>query len=62
MKPTDDNRLRVLRGGGWLNFDATLVRAAHRSWIAPAFRDDFLSFRCAQRGCRQQVLKGMTPP
>ena len=55
-KPTDPLD-RVIRGGGWFNHDAVWVRAANRNRRPPAFRDDFMSFRLTQTGCRQQVLK-----
>jgi formylglycine-generating enzyme required for sulfatase activity len=61
-KPKTDNRSRVLRGGAWGNFDAAWVRAAARSAGAPALRYDSLGFRLTQTGCRQQILKGVTPP
>lgn len=58
MKPTKptDNRLRVLRGGGWLSVDAAGARAARRDRRTPAIRNYGPGFRCVQRGC-QQILK-----
>lgn len=61
-KPPTDTLPRVRRGGAWHHNGAAWVRAAARVTIAPAHRSHYLGFRCAQRGCRQQVLKGMTPP
>ena len=57
IKPPTDPRSRVVRGGGWLNFDAAKVRAAYRHWTAPAGRRSRLGFRTTQTGCRQP-LKG----
>ena len=53
-KPTD-NIFRVFRGGGWGN--GALVRAAYRNDSTPTNRGSSIGFRCAQRGCRQQILK-----
>jgi formylglycine-generating enzyme required for sulfatase activity len=57
IKTSTDNFPRVIRGGGWLSGDAARVRAAARFTRAPANRDDYLGFRCAQRGVRQPVGK-----
>lgn len=55
-KPPTDNRLRLFRSGSWNSSAATSVRAAFRYDYTPSFRNYYLGFRCAQRGCRQ-VLK-----
>ncbi len=42
---------RVIRGGSWGGtwlIDAALLRAASRSSVAPAYRYNFLGFRCAR--------------
>jgi formylglycine-generating enzyme required for sulfatase activity len=39
---------RVYRGGGWINDDAGLVRAASRGADRPAYRDSGIGFRCAR--------------
>jgi formylglycine-generating enzyme required for sulfatase activity len=45
---TDDQAAhRVLRGGSWLG-GARFVRAACRIFIPPAYRRDFVGFRCAE--------------
>lgn len=49
---------RVSRGGGWGYTDPSMFRSAYRNGYTPAVRFNFLGFRCAQTGCRQQVLKG----
>lgn len=54
--PTD-NRLRVFRGGGWINTDPSKFRSALRFRLTPADRDDLLGFRCAQRGAKMPVGK-----
>ena len=41
--------VRVLRGGSWF-VSARHVRAAARHWILPAYRFDYLGFRCASSG------------
>lgn len=43
----DTTSPRVFRGGGW---KAPWVRSASRSAVEPAFRDDYIGFRCALRG------------
>jgi formylglycine-generating enzyme required for sulfatase activity len=43
-----DAALRVVRGGGWDNVVPARVRATFRSWIVPAYRFNFLGFRCAR--------------
>jgi formylglycine-generating enzyme required for sulfatase activity len=58
-KPTD-TLPRVFRGGSWNFTTATNVRAAYRFDLTPTGRYYLIGFRCAQRGCRQQVLK-VTP-
>ena len=55
-KPADPPR-RVLRGGTWEYPTASYMRAAYRDDYSPLFRYFFIGFRCAQRGCRQPVLK-----
>ena len=60
IKPKTDNFPRVIRGGGWFDSDAAEVRAADAAEVRAADRYNGLGFRCAQRGCRQQVLK-VTP-
>ena len=37
---------RIVRGGNWQN-GVRFCRPAHRSWIAPGYRDSILSFRIA---------------
>ena len=59
LKPTD-TLYRVVRGGSWFLTSASVVRAACRSDSTPLNRYISIGFRCAQRGCRQQVLK-VTP-
>lgn len=39
--------LRVLRGGGWFDCDASDVRAAYRGRGEPRSRAGFVGFRCA---------------
>ena len=46
-KPTPDTRYR---GGSWFNFGPSWVRAASRYAYVPAYRLDYLGFRCALRG------------
>ena len=60
---TTDNRLRVCRGGGWIDSGAAGVRAAIRNRSAPAVRDgyDSLGFRLTQSGCRLPLKGGVTP-
>ena len=55
IKLPADPRSRVIRGGAWYYNDAAWVRAAARLRLAPAGRDDYLGFRCAQRGARMTV-------
>ena len=55
-KPTD-TLPRVFRGGSWNSSSASLVRAACRFDFSPSIRNNYIGFRCAQRGCRQQVLE-----
>jgi formylglycine-generating enzyme required for sulfatase activity len=57
LKPTDDIRRFYYRGGGWVSYDAPGVRAVIRNRIEPEDGVHNLGFRCAQRGCRQQILK-----
>jgi serine/threonine-protein kinase len=45
---SSNSEKRVLRGGGWDNFDAGRVRAAIRYGDAPSNRDTYLGFRCAR--------------
>ena len=60
-KPPTDTFRRVLRGGGsWIITSASIVRAAYRIGNTPSYRYNYIGFRCAQRGCRQQILK-VTP-
>ena len=54
-KPPTDNRLHVVRGGGWHGIAAAVVRAALRYASAPAVRRDRLGFRCAMLGVRQPL-------
>ena len=61
-KPPTDTLPRVYRAGSWYITTATYGRAAYRFGVTPLFRSDDFGFRCAQRGCRQPVLKGLTPP
>jgi hypothetical protein len=52
MKPTTkpaDTRYRILRGGSWLNDGPSWVRAASSSLSEPAYRSNFIGFRCALR-------------
>ena len=39
-----EQKYRVLRGGSW-NYLATFLRSAHRTFLTPAFRNDFVGFR-----------------
>lgn len=50
---------RVIRGGSWF-INASLCRAAHRSWLAPSIRDYVLGFRLARVpvGKGRQVRSG----
>lgn len=41
------NGLRVIRGGSYIN-EAVLLRAAHRSKVAPEYRDMTVGFRCVR--------------
>ena len=59
-KQSTDNLYRVCRGGSRNNTSATFVRVAFRDGVSPLLRNNDFGFRCAQRGCRQQVLK-VTP-
>lgn len=61
-KPPTDTFRRVLRGGAWFITTAPFVRAAYRYDITPSGRGNRVGFLTTQSGCRQQVLKGMTPP
>lgn len=54
------DRYRVFRGGARREKNASYVRAAYRYGDSPTLRVDYIGFRCAQRGCRQQILK-VTP-
>ena len=57
-KPPADNRLRVIRGGAWINHDAALVRAAFRlGGVTPTYRYYNIGFRTAQTGCRMPLTK-----
>ena len=39
---------RVVRGGSWITSSALVVRAAFRDVSTPAYRGDFVGFRCAR--------------
>ena len=54
-KPTTDKLYRVVRGGSWNNSSATNVRAAYRLVSTPLNRDNYIGFRCSQRGCRMPL-------
>jgi formylglycine-generating enzyme required for sulfatase activity len=41
-----DGQYKVLRGGGWYNL-IDLLRVATRATLNPAYRDNFIGFRCA---------------
>lgn len=43
--PPDDSAY-VTRGGGWGTRDPDDVRAAHRKWLPPSYRNYYLGFRC----------------
>ena len=58
-KTPTDTLPRVFRGGSWYLSSASAVRAAFRNDGTPMYRDSSVGFRCAQRGCRQPVLKGV---
>ena len=45
-----DTRYRILRGGGWADFEPSWVRAASRYAREPAVRLYSIGFRCALRG------------
>jgi formylglycine-generating enzyme required for sulfatase activity len=45
-----ENAPRVLRGGSWDYDVPSWVSAASHDSIEPAFRFDFIGFRCALRG------------
>ena len=45
-----DNLPRAFRGGSWYGDVPSWVRAASRNTFEPAYRYDFLGFRCALRG------------
>ncbi len=49
--PSQTTELRVYRGGGWYNIDASRARAAVRDWVEPTVRYSALGVRCA-RGVR----------
>jgi formylglycine-generating enzyme required for sulfatase activity len=56
---------RVIRGGSWSDSYARYVRAAYRRGRGPAFRDDYLGFRCARvqtSGQRQVERSGAFGP
>ena len=38
------------RGGGWSSREPSWVRAASRLTLVPAYRHNFIGFRCALRG------------
>lgn len=57
-KQPTDTLYRVFRGGGWFFTVPSMFRSAYRFGSSPAIRYINLGFRCAQTGCRQQVLKG----
>jgi formylglycine-generating enzyme required for sulfatase activity len=40
---------RVIRGGGWSNFDASWVRATRRHKYDVSFRGNYVGFRCARQ-------------
>ena len=52
-KQTTDNLFIVFRCGGWSITSPSMHRSADRYKNSPANRHHILSFRCAQRGCRQ---------
>lgn len=41
------NTQRAIRGGSWVDAFAANLRAASRFGYSPAFRFNFLGFRCA---------------
>jgi hypothetical protein len=45
---TGAGSLRVLRGGSWVSYDPSWVRAGDRFWSTMSFRDDNVGFRCAK--------------
>jgi formylglycine-generating enzyme required for sulfatase activity len=49
-QPTNDNRLRRIRGGSWLD-DASWMRSSVRCYFAPAMRSGYVGFRTLAR-CR----------
>ena len=48
-QPTNDNRLRRIRGGSWLD-DASWMRSSVRIHFAPAMRSGYVGFRTALAG------------
>ena len=55
VKTPDDSKKantlrRVLRGGSWNSDVPSWVRAASRDSDEPAYRVNFIGFRCALRG------------
>ena len=38
----------LVRGGSWLDDDATYLAARARNWLAPSSRVSLLGFRCAK--------------
>jgi len=58
MKPPTkpaDTRYRILRGGGWRSNEPAWVRAASRDSVEPAYRNNYIGFRCALRGREPRV-------
>ena len=43
-----EGKVRVVRGGGWLNGDTSWVRGADRDWNEPGLRYTNLGFRCVR--------------
>jgi formylglycine-generating enzyme required for sulfatase activity len=41
-------KTRVVRGGSWVSFVPSRVRAASRNWNAVSSRSFYLGFRCAR--------------
>ena len=53
--PKTDTLYRVFRGGCWIDFVPSWVRAAARDSDAPSYRNSIIGFRCARGGSERKV-------